>query len=152
MDKKKIGEAIKKYRKQSKITQKQLATMIDKSESTVQKYESGEVEAPLSVLEQICSCLGLDISELLESDPHFDFMEYFGRADRPLMDYFKILGYEFKDHPVAPDNYQCLVHYGYSYDIPINDWVTLVDSINADVHRKFNELMNQYASTRKLIK
>ena len=51
MDKKIIGETIKKYRKRSKITQKQLAIMIDKSESTIQKYESGEVEAPLSVLE-----------------------------------------------------------------------------------------------------
>lgn len=152
MDKKIIGETIKKYRKQSKITQKQLATMIDKSESTVQKYESGEVEAPLSVLEQICACLELDISELLESDASFDFMNYIGRADKFLLEYFKVLGYEFKDHPTDPDFYQCLIHYGYSYDIPTNDWIALIDGTNSDVHRKFDELMLKYASTRKIIK
>ena len=53
MDKKAIGKAIKKYRQQCGITQKQLADMIGKSLSTIQKYESGDVEAPLSVLEQI---------------------------------------------------------------------------------------------------
>lgn len=152
MDKKIIGETIKKYRKRSKITQKQLAIMIDKSESTIQKYESGEVEAPLSVLEQICACLGLEISELLESDDSFNFMEYIGRADKPLLEYFKVLGYDFKEHPTDSDSYQCLVHYGFSYDIPINDWMVLIDKTNTHVHVLFNELMLKYASTRKLVK
>lgn len=66
----------KKFRRHRGITQKQLAKSIEKSESTIQKYESGEVEAPLSVLEQISDCLGLNVIELLEADSGNFVIEY----------------------------------------------------------------------------
>ena len=51
MDCKKIGENISTYRKAKKFTQKQLADLIDKAESSVQKYEKGETEdVPLQYL------------------------------------------------------------------------------------------------------
>ena len=39
-----IGGNIRKYRKEKKITQKQLAELIDKNVRTIQKYENGEIE------------------------------------------------------------------------------------------------------------
>ena len=38
-----IGNAIKKRRRQLKITQKEFAQRLNKSERTIQKYESGEI-------------------------------------------------------------------------------------------------------------
>lgn len=151
MDKKAIGESIKKYRKHSNITQKKLAEMIDKSESTIQKYESGEVEAPLSVLEQIADCLGLEIYELLEADSSVDVFDYLDKSDMALSEYCKALGYEFKGHPDS-DYHELLIHYGYSYDIPNDDWLRFIDDVKWDVKDRFNELMRKYASTKKIIK
>ena len=38
-----IGNAIKKRRRQLKITQKEFAERLGKSERTIQKYESGDI-------------------------------------------------------------------------------------------------------------
>lgn len=151
MDKKAIGEAIKKYRKKAQITQKQLAKMIEKSESTIQKYESGEVEAPLSVLEQISYCLKLDVIELLEADKSVDVLEWISKPDQPLFNYCKALGYEFKSHPYS-DHYHLLIHYGYSYDITIDDWLRFIDNANLEIRYELDELIKKYASSRKIIK
>lgn len=66
MDCKKIGENISTYRKAKKLTQKQLADLIDKAESSVQKYEKGETEAPISVLEKISTALDVPLQYLLD--------------------------------------------------------------------------------------
>ena len=39
-----IGNNIKSYRQKKGITQKQLASLIGKTESSIQKYEAGKVE------------------------------------------------------------------------------------------------------------
>lgn len=59
-----IGENIKKYRKEKKITQKLLASLINKNIRTVQKYENGEIDPPLEVLIDISEALKVTINEL----------------------------------------------------------------------------------------
>ncbi|HAX32978.1 MAG TPA: hypothetical protein DCX86_07620 [Coprococcus sp.] len=60
-----IGAQIKNYRKRKNLTQKDLALMIGKTVSSVQKYECGSTEIPTSVLEEIADVLGMDITSLL---------------------------------------------------------------------------------------
>ena len=60
-----IGTQIKNYRKRKHLTQKDLALMIGKTVSSVQKYECGCTEIPTSVLEEIGDVLGIDIASLL---------------------------------------------------------------------------------------
>lgn len=60
-----IGTQIKNYRKRKNLTQKDLALMIGKTVSSVQKYECGSTEIPTSVLEEIADVLGMDITSLL---------------------------------------------------------------------------------------
>lgn len=60
-----IGTQIKNYRKRKNLTQKDLALMIGKTTSSIQKYECGSTEIPTSVLEQIGDVLGIDIASLL---------------------------------------------------------------------------------------
>ena len=47
-----IGKAIQKQRRAQKITQKEFAQRLGKSERTIQKYESGEILLKIDVLKQ----------------------------------------------------------------------------------------------------
>lgn len=67
-----IGKNIKKYRNISGLTQIQLAKKIEKSESTIQKYESNAVTPDFSTLADISNVLEVDINELLEIDSNID--------------------------------------------------------------------------------
>ncbi len=70
MNTKKIGENIKKLRK-GKFTQAQLAQKINRTESSIRKYEKGLVEIPIGILEQIADVLGCTMRELLDGDDTF---------------------------------------------------------------------------------
>ncbi|MFR6224483.1 MAG: helix-turn-helix domain-containing protein, partial [Lactococcus lactis] len=65
MDFVQIGKRIKWTRKRVGITQKELANKIGRTESSVQKYENGKVEIPISVLEDIAKELGVSADEFL---------------------------------------------------------------------------------------
>lgn len=59
-----IGENIKKYRHNRKLTQKQLGIEIDKKEITVRKYESGDITPSTTVIENIAKALGVTFYDL----------------------------------------------------------------------------------------
>lgn len=61
-----IGQKIKEYRKVYNMTLKELADKINKSKSTLSKYESGEVSIDIETLLQISDALGIHIFQLLE--------------------------------------------------------------------------------------
>lgn len=67
MNNKIIGENIKKFRK-GHYTQAQLAKKINRTESSVRKYEKGLVEIPIGVLEQIADALNCTIKDLIAGD------------------------------------------------------------------------------------
>lgn len=60
-----IGKAIQKQRRAQKITQKEFAQRLWKSERTIQKYESGEILLKIDVLKQIANELNVPWQELL---------------------------------------------------------------------------------------
>ena len=60
-----IGKAIQKQRRAQKITQKEFAQRLGKSERTIQKYESGEILLKIDVLKQIANELNIPWQELL---------------------------------------------------------------------------------------
>ncbi len=62
-----IGDAIKKRRRQLKITQKEFAQRLDKSERTIQKYESGEITMKIDLIKQVADELDIPWQELLEA-------------------------------------------------------------------------------------
>ena len=51
-----IGQRIKMLRKKKGLSQTELAQMLGKSLRTVQKYETGEIEVSISVINQIAEC------------------------------------------------------------------------------------------------
>jgi transcriptional regulator with XRE-family HTH domain len=64
-----IGNAIKKRRRELKITQKEFAERLNKSERTVQKYESGEIIIKTGIIKLIADELDIPWQELLEAKP-----------------------------------------------------------------------------------
>lgn len=81
-----IGEKIKKHRKAKKITQKELAEKIGRTESSIRKYESGATEAPFSVLGSIANALEIPLSALLPRPDAFITPELFERTKQALID------------------------------------------------------------------
>lgn len=67
IDKHDVGKYIQTRRKQKGYTQAKLASAIGKSISSVQKYESGAISAPLDVIGDICNALGCELI-LLENN------------------------------------------------------------------------------------
>ena len=63
-----IGKAIQKQRRAQKITQKEFAQRLGKSERTIQKYESGEILLKIHVLKQIANELNVPWQELLSPE------------------------------------------------------------------------------------
>ncbi len=63
-----IGENIKRQRKLLKITQVELAKLINKSTRMLQKYENNEVSPPIDVLMDIANSLDTNVFKLLDDD------------------------------------------------------------------------------------
>lgn len=58
-----IGKKIKEYRKKMGLTQKELAEKINKSEVTIRKYETGQREPKMDVIQEICTALNVSMSD-----------------------------------------------------------------------------------------
>ena len=99
MDNKKIGENINTYRKAKKLTQKQLADLIDKAESSVQKYEKGETEVPISVLEKISTVLDIPLQYLLDWTKQEFINNALGGIDQEFEQLITSLGYKLIYRP-----------------------------------------------------
>lgn len=61
-----IGDRVKLYRKAKKLSLNELAKLINKSPSTLSKYESGKISIDVLTLFEISSALEIDISMLLD--------------------------------------------------------------------------------------
>lgn len=64
-----IGKNIRKYRKNNKLTQSELAKKIGRTESSIRKYEKGIVKIPMSLLEKIAEEFGVELSNFCEKEP-----------------------------------------------------------------------------------
>lgn len=143
MDKKEVGANIKKARKNSKMTQRQLGEKIGKTESSVQKYESGETECPLSVLELIADSLNVDLLELLDSEEQVEMlMKYDDAANY----FYSIIGYKFTfDY----DNELCIVyHNGFGYKIPIDLYFKIVTDCQLSAEYEIEKNILPYLHTK----
>jgi len=61
----KVGCNIRKYREKSGLTQKQLASKLDVTNSSVSNWEQGLNNPPADMIADICEALNVSASELL---------------------------------------------------------------------------------------
>lgn len=64
----KIGERIKRYRTERKMSRNELADLLGVSFSTISKYEQGDREPSISTLIEISKILDISIMKFLDSD------------------------------------------------------------------------------------
>lgn len=111
-----VGKRIKKWRKLKKMTQSELGAKINKTLSSVQKYEKGNVTIPIDVLNSIAIALNIGIDKLIYEKNSItrDFNEY--RYDA----FIKVLlslGYTIEDIPLYTGGFD-------SDGFPIGNWET----------------------------
>ena len=63
-----IGDNIKKYRKEKKLTQKELGEMINRSTISIRKYESGSIKPSIDVLHSLTKALNVTVYDLVTED------------------------------------------------------------------------------------
>lgn len=67
-----LGEKIKKYREEKKITQVEVAEILGVKPATVSKYEAGSLEPNIEALKKLAELFEVSVDELLKED-EFDF-------------------------------------------------------------------------------
>lgn len=72
-----VGENITECRKRLGLTQDDLARKLGKSVKTVQRYESGTVDLPISILADIADALEVSVNYLIGYTPSFIKLESF---------------------------------------------------------------------------
>jgi transcriptional regulator with XRE-family HTH domain len=73
---KNVGKMINKLRKNSNMTQQELADKLNIKHQTIQKYEKGIIiNIPIPTLKQIAAIFNISLYELLDPDITFDFSD-----------------------------------------------------------------------------
>ena len=68
-----LGERIKAYRESKKMTQKDIAEILEVEPGTISKYESGMIEPNIESIKRLAETFGITIDELLKNeDEKFD--------------------------------------------------------------------------------
>ena len=68
-----VGQRIKARRKQLGLTQKQLAELVDLSEGSVSRYESGSIkDAPTQKLNDFAKALSIEVAWIIGFKPQTD--------------------------------------------------------------------------------
>lgn len=96
-----IGKNIYTYRKAKRLTQKQLGEKIDRAESSIQKYEKGEIEIPNSVLQTIADALDVTYNQLVNWDLQETTNEIIAGINPALQQIIKSLGYRIAWKPTS---------------------------------------------------
>ena len=68
MDQVKIGKFIAACRKEKNLTQAQLAEKLNVTDRAVSKWETGRGMADVSIMSDLCGCLGISVDELLRGE------------------------------------------------------------------------------------
>lgn len=70
-----IGDMIRKYRKEKGLTQQQLGDLCGIADSNIRKYESGKQNPRIETLQRIANALGVDIYDLMVFDENYSKSE-----------------------------------------------------------------------------
>lgn len=68
MNQEKIGKFLAEERKKKEYTQKQLAALLNVSDKTISKWETGKSLPDIEMMEQLCATLDISINELLAGE------------------------------------------------------------------------------------
>ncbi len=92
MDQEKIGKFIARIRKEKELTQEQLAEKLGVDRTTVSKWERGINSPDISLIQPLCTELGITITQFINGDltdkdkkhdyNEIDFIEYYNKKNK----------------------------------------------------------------------
>jgi transcriptional regulator with XRE-family HTH domain len=88
-----IAKNLAHFRKQSGLTQAELAEKLNYSDKAVSRWEHGDTLPDINVLNQLCEFYGIDMNTLISSDTE--------ELEKPQMDYKQTLKYRFGIYGLA---------------------------------------------------
>ena len=88
MDQIKTGKFIAEERKNKKLTQRQLAEILNISDKTISKWETGNGFPEISLLQPLCRALDISVNELLSGE-RLSEDEYKKKAEENMVDIMK---------------------------------------------------------------
>lgn len=133
-----IGQNIKVCRKQRRLTQEQLAKSINRTISSIQKYESGETEVPRSILERIADVLDCRITELLDD---FSAMNWEDNRDSAIFSLLESIG--CKATWSADLDIVTIVWKGVNYSVSSIDFLGFLEDIEDSVTDTITHLIQR---------
>ena len=66
-----LGDKIKTYRELNKMTQNEIAEILEVSTATISKYESGLLEPNIESLKRLAQTFNITIDELIKDEEKF---------------------------------------------------------------------------------
>lgn len=84
----KTGKFISQMRKEKDLTQRQHADILNISDKTVSKWETGKGMPEVALMLPLCEILGISVNELLSGERLTDF-DYKQKAEDNMMDLIK---------------------------------------------------------------
>ena len=67
-----IGNKIKEYRELNKMTQKDIAEILEVEPGTISKYETGMIEPNIESLKRLAETFSITVDELIKDEKNFD--------------------------------------------------------------------------------
>ena len=61
-----LAESLRRMRREARVTQMEMGKRLGLSQSTIARAEKGSQNLTLSMLDELCSALGCELTELLE--------------------------------------------------------------------------------------
>jgi transcriptional regulator with XRE-family HTH domain len=143
-----IGLRIRAARKAKGLNQTELANLLEKSLRTIQKYENGEINISIDIINQIAKVLECEASYLIGYDTDkeplsnlSDILQFFFKLDR-----VKDLNYEIEiKKPPSHDGWSCSITFnGKDKASPLNQDLCLFLEQLADHREDFRVYKSSY--------
>ena len=109
-----MGERIKTARKAAHMSQTELATLLGKTMRTIQKYESGEIEPSIAIIDHIAEVLNVIPSDLIGYQKQDLRLESIADVISVLDQLNRKVGIRFDidvQRPPYSDEYQCALRF-----------------------------------------
>ncbi|WP_162291780.1 MULTISPECIES: helix-turn-helix transcriptional regulator [Blautia] len=154
-----IGENIKYFRKQKKMTQKELATLVGVNEVTIRSYELGKYNPKINILTRLSIAFDCKVTDLMDEEKK----KYYRMFDeskinvthsistdrkRELLftELFKTLNYQIQ----KSDNQELIItdDQGVSFSVSKNTFAEIINRCNKDI--KYN--LDKFLKDSRIIK
>lgn len=148
-----IGLRIRTARKKKRLNQTELANLLGKSLRTIQKYESGEIEVSIAMINEIAKVLECESSYLMGYDsqakPLSDFadiLNFFCQLDR-----IKDINFEVETkRPPHFDGWECTVKFnGKDKSAALNQDICLFLEEFSRIRDEYQTYQTNYAAFQK---